>query len=97
MADDLKNKYAEADRIEQHRILTQMSKGAHLYVGDQPFGPDSDVYGWTANLGVSRDDAKRRVMGRDLRKMQERHWITYDRTLDEFLLTEEGRAVAEQG
>lgn len=85
------DKYAEADRIEQHLVLKRMSEGAHLYVGDQPYGPDSDVYAWTANLGVNKDALERTVMGRDLKKMKERHWIRYDRALDEFLLTEDGR------
>jgi hypothetical protein len=35
-------------------------------------------------------------MGRDLKVMQERQWIAYDRALDEFILTDDGRAVANE-
>jgi|GEM_PF-6361339 hypothetical protein len=89
--EELKKKYEVEDRIEQHLVLRRMSEGAHLYVGDQPYGPDSDVNAWTANLGVDKNAFERRVVGRDLKKMQARHWITYNRILDEFLLTDDGR------
>lgn len=74
-----------------------MKNGAHLYVADQPYGPDSDLYTWTAGLtSGSRNLGGRQVMGRDLKVMQERHWIAYDRALDEFILTDDGRAVANE-
>lgn len=92
----MSDKYAETDKMEQLFVLRRMNGGAHLYVADQPYGPDSDVYSWTANLAITRDRAGRQVMGRDLKSMQERHWIRYDRALDEFLLTDDGRAVAAQ-
>ncbi len=91
MNDELRKKYEAEDRIEQHLVLRRMSEGAHLYVGDQPLGPDSDVNAWTANLGLSKDAFERIVVGRDLKKMKARHWIRYDRILDEFLLTDDGR------
>jgi hypothetical protein len=93
----MENKYAEADRIEQRLILRRMSDGARLYIADQPYGPDSDVYTWTASLTTEgRDRGGRQVMGRDLKAMQERHWITYNRALDEFTLTDDGRAMANE-
>lgn len=91
----LKKQYEAEDIIEQHLVLKRMSEGAHLYVGDQPYGPDSDVYAWTANLGVSKDAFERIVVGRDLKKMKARHWIRYDRILNEFLLTDDGRKESE--
>jgi hypothetical protein len=42
-------------------------------------------------LAMSRDTFEDRVMGRDLKRMQECHWITYVRKLDEFVLTGDGR------
>ena len=94
----MSDKYAEADRLEQQFILQRMKNGAHLYVADQPYGPDSDKYTWTASLTSSaiRNLGGRQVMGRDLKTMQERHWIAYDRALDEFILTDDGRAVANE-
>lgn len=96
MDEGLREKYEADDRLIQLNTLKRMSEGAHLYVGDQPYGPDSDVYAWTANLGMSKEALEEIVMGRDLKKMQERHLIRYDRYLDEFLLTEEGRVLAQQ-
>src|SRR5262245_37008465 len=93
----MSDKYAEADKKEQLFVLRRMNSGARLYVADQPSGPDSDVYTWTANLTTaSRERGGRQVMGRDLKAMQERHWITYDRARDEFLLTEDGRAATNE-
>src|ERR1043166_393859 len=90
----LREKYEADDRRILRDSLKRMNEGAHLYVGDQPAGPDSDVYTWTANLGMSKDTASGMIMGRDLKKMQERHLIRYDRYFDEFLLTEDGKALA---
>jgi len=93
----MSGKNAEADRIEQRFVLQRISRGARLYVADQPSGRDSDMYTWTASLtSASRDRGGRQVMGRDLKAMQERHWIAYDRALDEFILTDDGRAVANE-
>jgi hypothetical protein len=93
--DGLRDKYEADDRVIQRDTLKRLNEGSHLYIGDQPDGPDSDVYTWTANLGMSRDASERIVMGRDLKRMQERHLIAYDRQLDEFVLTEDGQAIAE--
>jgi hypothetical protein len=96
MNEGLREKYEADDRRIQHHTLKRMSEGAHLYIGDQPDGPDSDVYTWTANLGMSKDAFEGKVMGRDLKKMQEHHLIRYDRHVDEFLLTEDGRVLGQQ-
>ena len=96
MNEGLREKYEADDHFIQHHTLKRMSEGAHLYVGDQPGGPDSDVYTLTANLGMSKDAIEGMVMGRDLKKMQERHLIRYDRHVDEFLLTEDGRVLGQQ-
>lgn len=73
----IKEKHEVEDRIEQHVVLKRMCEGDHLYVEDQPEGPSSDVYTWTAVLGTDKDKPERRVVGRDLKKMQTRHWIRY--------------------
>ena len=46
---------------------------------------------------MKKDAFEGMVMGRDLKKMQERRLIRYDRYLDEFLLTEDGRVLGQQG
>src|SRR5688500_11056580 len=93
--EELKRKHEVEDRIEQHVVRKRMCEGARLYVEGQPEGPSSDVYTWTAVLGTDKDKPERRVGGRDLKKMQSRHWITYDRRLDEFLITGDGRKQSE--
>jgi hypothetical protein len=94
MDEGLRGQYVADDRLIQLQTLQRLSEGAHLYVGDQPGGQDSDVSMWTANLGMSKDALEITVVGRDLKKMQERNLIRYDRNLDEFVLTEDGRATA---
>lgn len=79
LAEEFKGKYDASDRIERYEILKLLNRGAYLYVEDQPDGPDSDVYTWTATVATSPETRGRRVMGCDLKKMQEWHWITYQR------------------
>jgi len=86
-----KKRYEIKDRIEQHLVLRLMCEGLRLFIEEQAEGPDSDVYTWVGYLGTKEGDLQRRVVGRDLKKMQARHWIRYDRVLNEFLLTDDGR------
>ena len=94
--DGLREQYEADDRRILSHTLKRMSEGAHLYIEDQPGGHESDVYTWTARLGMSKDALEGRVMGRDLKKMQERHLLRYDRNLDEFTLTDDGRTFSQQ-
>ena len=94
--DGLREQYEADDRRILWHTLKRMSEGAHLYIGDQPGGQDSDVYTWTANLGMSKDAFEGMVMGRDLKKMQELHLIRYVRNLDEFVITDDGRTFVKQ-
>ncbi|HYR74705.1 MAG TPA: hypothetical protein VEM96_02580 [Pyrinomonadaceae bacterium] len=93
--EELKRKYDVEDGIEQQLILKRMCEGERLFIEEQVEGPDSDVYTWVGYLGTKEGDLQRRVMGRDLKKMQARHWITYNRALNEFLLTDDGRKESE--
>ena len=82
------------DKREQSLVLSRMNEGAHLYVADQPDGPTGDVRYWTANLGTSRDVRGHNITGRALKALHEQGLIVYDRSKDEFALTQKGHETA---
>lgn len=80
-----------APTAEEWRIFERMAEGEHFYVEDMVDDPQAAPFTWTGNVSHDRNVRGTHLTGRQINSMRDGHWIVYDRNLNEFVLTHEGR------